>query len=101
MIDSDDIGVETWQTVAFGVAMLSLGFWFGARVSGQLAYNEQMSNLPEFAAVVEQPDWVATVQSINQAVLVLFAISMLGVVAADYYSRDEEERPSLGSIGLR
>ncbi len=101
MIDSSDFGVETWQTVAFGISMLSLGFWFGTRVAGELAYNEQMADLPEFAAVVEQPDWVATVQSINQAVLAVFAIAMLGVVAADYYSRDEEERPTLESFGLR
>ncbi len=99
MIDSSDFGVETWQTVAFGVAMLSLGFWFGTRVAGELAYNEQMSEVADFAIGIQQPDWVSTVQSINRVVLVVFAIAMLGVVAADYYSRDEEERPTLGSFG--
>ncbi len=101
MIDSSDFTVETWQTVAFGISMLSLGFWFGTRVAGELAYNEQMSEVADFAIGIQQPDWVGTVQSINRIVLVVFAIAMLGVVVADYYSRDEEERPTLESFGLR
>jgi len=95
MIDKLDFNLETYQTIAFGIAMLCLGVWFGNRVTGQLAYQEQMVEVNGIGIVTEQPDWVATVQSINQAVLAIFVICMVVVLAADYYSRDEEERPTL------
>lgn len=95
MIDKLDFDLETCQTVAFGIAMLSLGVWFGNRVTGQLAYQDQMVDVNGVGIVTEQPDWVATIQSINQAVLAIFIICMAAVLVADYYSRDEEERPTL------
>ncbi len=103
MIDEVDIGLETVQTVAFGLAMLSLGFWFGSRVTGQLAYNEHIikPQVEGVAIAVEQPDWLSTVKTINGAIIAVFAISMIAVMVADYYSRDEDERPTLESLGLR
>ncbi len=103
MIDEFDIDLETVQTVAFGLAMLSLGVWFGNRTAGQLAYNEHVvkPQVEGVAIAVEQPAWVSTVQTINEAVIAIFVLSMIGVLFADYYSRDEDERPTLESIGLR
>lgn len=95
------LDLETGQTVSFGLAMMSLGVWFGSRITGQLAYQEQMVSVDGVGLVTEQPDWVATVQSINQAVLAIFIVSMLAVLLADYYSREDSERPTLESIGLR
>ena len=101
MIDDVEIDLETYQTIAFGLSMLSLGFWFGSRVTGQLAYQEQMSEASSVLPVLTQPEWVSTVQTVNNAVLAIFVVCMIGVLAADYWSRDEEERPTLESIGLR
>jgi len=97
MIDEIDFDLETAQTVAFGLAMLSLGVWFGNRTTGQLAYREHVvkPQVEGVAIAVEQPDWVSTVQSINNAVIAIFVLSMIGVLVADYYSRDIDERPTL------
>lgn len=78
--------LHTAQTVLYGLGMIALGFWFGASFTGRLAYTPDVTRAPdgEIVAVAEPPAWVGTIETANTAVLAIFGVCTIGVLACDY-----------------
>lgn len=72
----------TLQTVAFGVAMAAIGFWFGSSFTGRLAYQ------PDPLQMGGPPEWVGMTQTAGNVALAIAALGMIGVLGVDYYGQD-------------
>lgn len=82
---------ETGKTVGYGLGMLALGIYFGNQFTGRLAYQPDVVRSPSgsIISVSEAPEWVGTVQTANNIVLVTFGLCMIGMLVCHHYSTVE------------
>lgn len=84
----EHITTATWQTVAFGGAVFALGVWFGNNITGRLVTAERSA---VDILTNGQPEWVATVETLNWAALGAFVVGILLVVALDAIGGEAED----------